>query len=130
MRKTPVDFKRNPNEWTDHTSAQKPLTLDKMSIYVVALFIAQLFPISVFLLEYFEKKIGHWLSRCSYSYMIMRAKVTPLKIKITLYGVLKFAIMTLLLMEGIIAYWTIYSQFQGFPFGEISALTLITVDVG
>ena len=128
--KTGSEFQRNPHKWSDFDSAQKPLPLDKIAIYIFTLFIFQLFPLFIFFMEYFETQIALFIRRITDEVMRNLSKVKRMRIlveKLKLRPILIILFLLLLLTEGFSALWVIktrYGAFRGYPFGEYSKVLI------
>ena len=131
---TDIDFHRNPHLWTDIESAQKPLLLDKIGLYLFTLLIAQLVPSMTFILEYFETSIrGFIVTSHQQIKIFVKFNITFIILKILdltqkLKEIRKVKILAIsssistisLIIGGILGYWLILipkKTFHGFPFG-------------
>ena len=121
---TVIDYKINPHQWTDYESAQKPLKLDKMALYIFTLLISQLFPFLVFIMENFEYQIRRFMGLMLTKIRRILSHFKKIRIileKLTLQKILLMLMVVLFATEGLICLWAVMTQFgrfKGFPFGK------------
>ena len=116
------DLKTNPNKWTDYFSAQRPLTMNIIGLYIIVMIVLQGCTFVAFLLENFHNEIWSKFTVSFTSLKSYRPKIRCYRPKIRnkLLLSLKCTVLTLILCEGFISLWAIsqYGKFHGFPFGK------------